>query len=88
MGILMEYNRDLVRIHFHKEGSIELNDVKNEQLHSMKVQDERADLDVLWKLSIMFGSPRPAWSGMMQHAQHCEQQVKKHYSFFTMENLK
>ena len=32
----------------------------------MKATDPTAHLDILWKTSIMFGSPRPAWSGMMQ----------------------
>ena len=43
-----------------------MNAIKYEQLCNMKAQDHTADLDILWKSSIMFGSPRPAWSGMMQ----------------------
>ena len=35
-----------------------------------KAQDPTADLDLTWKTAIIFASPRPAWSGMMQFVQH------------------
>ena len=35
----------------------------------MMAQDKTADLDILWKSSIMFGSPRPARSVIMQFVQ-------------------
>ena len=37
-----------------------------QKLLDLKAQDCYENLDVLWKTSIMFGAPRPAWSGMMQ----------------------
>ena len=37
-----------------------------QKLHDMKAQDPTARIDILWKTFILFGSPRPAWSGMMQ----------------------
>ncbi len=33
------------------------------------MQDPTANLDILWKTSILFGSSRPSWSGMMQFVQ-------------------
>jgi len=40
-----------------------------QKLLDYKYQDYFENLDVLWKASIMFGAPRPAWSGMMQFIQ-------------------
>ena len=40
----------------------------NQKLVDLKAQDCYENLDVLWKTSIMFGAPRPAWSGIMQFA--------------------
>ena len=37
-----------------------------QKLVDLKAQDCYEKLDVLWKMSIMFGAPRPAWSDMMQ----------------------
>ena len=55
-----------VPIQFHKDESLGMTTVTYEKLHSFKVKDLTALLDVLWKSSVMFGSPRPAWSRMMQ----------------------
>ena len=40
--------------------------VTYQKLFDLNAQNCYENLDVLWKTSIMFGSPRPAWSGMMQ----------------------
>ena len=56
-----------VPIQYHRE---ERSAVVYQKLHDMKAQDPTADLDTLWKTSIMFGLPRPAWSGMMQLVHH------------------
>ena len=55
-----------VQIHFHKEESHGMSAVTYQKLINLKVQNCYENLDVLWKTSIMFGSPRPAWSGTMQ----------------------
>ena len=55
-----------VRICFHKEESYGMSAVTYQKLVDLKAQDCYENLDVLWKTSIMFGAPRPAWSGMMQ----------------------
>lgn len=52
-----------VPIQYHRKDSLGMTAV---MYHDMKAQDPTAHLDILWKTSIMFGSPRPAWSGMMQ----------------------
>ena len=54
-----------VQIHFHKEESHGMSAVTYQKLLYLKAQNCYANLDVLWKTSIIFGSPRPAWSGMM-----------------------
>ena len=55
-----------VQIHFHKEESHGMSAVTYQKLLDLKAQNYYENLDVLWKTSIIFGSPRPAWSGMMQ----------------------
>ena len=47
-------------------------------------EDPTAFLDVLWKSSIMFGSPRPAWSGMMQLVHEGEHPGKSSAMFLPM----
>lgn len=55
-----------VQIRYHKEESCGMSAVTYQKLVNLKAQNSYENLDVLWKASIMFGSPRPAWSGMMQ----------------------
>ena len=57
-----------VPVYYHN--SVGMTAVVFEKLHNFKAEDPTAYLDVLWKSSILFGSPRPAWSGMMQLV-HC-----------------
>ena len=73
-----------VPIHYRKEESIGMNAVKYEQLYNMKARDETADLDIFWKSSIMFGSPRPALSGMMQLVQQGVHPGKSIVMFLSM----
>ncbi len=40
--------------------------VTYQKLLHFKAQNCYENIDILWKTSIIFGSPRPAWSGMMQ----------------------
>ena len=39
------------------------------------------NFDVLWKTSILFGSPRPAWSGIMQFVHHGDHPNKSSVTF-------
>ena len=55
-----------------------------QKLHDMKVQDPKAFLDILWKTSIMFGSLRPMWSGMMQLVHHGSHPGKSSVMFLPM----
>ncbi len=59
-----------VPIHYYRGESLGMNAVTYGKLHDMKASDPTAHLDILWKTSIMFGVPKPAWSGMMQLL-HC-----------------
>ena len=55
-----------ISIQYHREESLGMTMVIYEKLQSFMVSDLRSYLDLLWKSSVMFGQPRPAWSGMMQ----------------------
>ena len=55
-----------VHIHFHKEERLGTESIKFENLCSFKAYNQEADLDILWKAAILFGSSRPSWTGMMQ----------------------
>ena len=55
-----------VPIQFHKEDSAGMMAIVYEKLYKMKAQDPTANLDILWKTSILFRFSRPSWSGMMQ----------------------
>ena len=37
-----------------------------EKLNEFLYTDPTANLDVIWKTSILFGKPRPSWAGTMQ----------------------
>ena len=56
-----------VPIQYHRE---ERSAVVYQKLHDMKAQDPTADLDTLWKTSIMFGLPRRVSSSMSCTATH------------------
>ena len=51
---------------YHKEEKGGMTAVTYQKLVNLKAHNCYENLDILWKTSIMFGSPRPAWSGMMQ----------------------
>ena len=55
-----------VPIMYHRDESHGMSTITYHNLVNIKATDATAQLDFLWKTSIMFGSPRPAWSGMMQ----------------------
>ena len=59
-----------VPIQYYREEGLRMTAVTYQKLHDMKAYDPTACLDILWKTSILFGSPRPAWSGLMQLV-HC-----------------
>ena len=46
-----------VPIHFHKEERLGTGTITFENLCIFKAQNQEADLDILWKSSILFGSP-------------------------------
>ena len=55
-----------VQIRYYKEESREMVEIVYQKLTNLRAQNHSQNLDLLWKTSIMLGSPRPAWSGMMQ----------------------
>ena len=73
-----------VPIHYHREESLGMTAVTYRKLHDMKASDPTARLDILWKTSIMFGAPRPAWSGMMQFVHRGNHPGKSSVMFLPM----
>ena len=55
------------RIQIQHQGSpSQAVEIKYNSIVIKEVQDPTANLDILWKTSLLFGLSRPAWSGMMQ----------------------
>ena len=52
-----------VPVQFHRDESLGMARVTYEKLRQFMSNNPTANFDVLWKCSVMFGSPRPAWSG-------------------------
>ena len=73
-----------VHIHFHKEERLGTGSIKFENLCSFKAHNQEADLDILWKAAILFGSPRPSWSGMMQFVHDGDHPGKSSVMFLPM----
>ena len=73
-----------VPIQYHREESLEMTAVTYGKLHDVKASDPTAHLDILWKTSLLFGSPRPAWSGMMQLVHHHNHPEKSSVMFLPM----
>ena len=73
-----------VQIKYHKEESCGMTAMTYQKLVNLKTQDCYQNLDVLWKASIMFGSPRPAWSGMMQFVHQGDHPGKAAIMFMPM----
>ena len=73
-----------VQIRYHKEESCNMSTVTYQKLVNLKAQNSCENLDVLWKASILFGSPRPAWSGMMQFVHHGSHPGKAAVMFMPM----
>lgn len=73
-----------VPIHYHSGLSLEMNSIKYEHLCTFKAQNKTANLDILWKSSILFGSPRPGWSGMKQFVHDGSHSGKSSVMFLPM----
>ena len=49
-----------VQIRYHREECQGLTSVAYQKLYDVKAHDPTVNLDILWKASMMFGSPRPS----------------------------
>ena len=74
-----------VQIKCHKEESRGMTAGTYQKLTNLKAQN---CYDVLWKASIMFGFPRPAWSGMMQFVHQGDHPGKVVVMFMPMIDMK
>ena len=61
--------------------------IKYNQLVVKVVSDPTANLDVLWKASLLFGKARPAWSGFMQSVHIGNHQGKSFVHFLPMVDM-
>ena len=73
-----------VPVQFHRDESLGMARVTYEKLCQFISNDPTANFDVLWKCSVMFGSPRPAWSGTMQLVHHGNHTGKSSVMFLPM----
>jgi hypothetical protein len=56
-------------------------------LDRITARNPTSELDVLWKISLLIRSPRPAWSGMMQLLHHGQHPGKASVTFLPMIDL-
>ena len=59
-----------VQILYHMEERRGMAAVTYQTFVNINTQNNSDNLDVLWKTSILFGSPIPAWSGIMYFGHH------------------
>lgn len=59
-------------------------EIKYKDLALLRAEDPTANLDILWKTSLLFGNPRPSWNGMMQLVHHGRHQGKSSVMFLPM----
>lgn len=76
-----------VQVWYHKDERHDLTALTYQKLVDLQVQNSCENLDVLWKASVLFGSPRPAWSGMMQFVQNGDHPGKVTVMFLPMIDL-
>ena len=59
-----------INIHHFSATDASINDLVYQRLPKVDVEDATSNVDLLWKTSLLLRSPRPCWSGVMQHVQH------------------
>ena len=69
---------------FYYQEQNKINSMKFEPLDIAEASDPTSNLDILWKTSVLFGSPQPAWSGTMQFVHHGEHPGKGSIMFLPM----
>ena len=73
------------KVEIHPCGPRHVNlDIKYKDLALVRAEDPTANLDILWKTSLLFGNPRPSWSGMMQLVHQGRHQGKSSVMFLPM----
>ena len=76
-----------VDVRYSREERHNFTAITYQKLQSLQVQNSCENLDVLWKSFILFGSPRPAWSGMMQFVHKGDHPGKSSVMFLPMIDL-
>ena len=73
------------KVEIHPCGPRQVNvEIKYKDLTLVRAEDPTANLDILWKTSLLFGNPRPSWSGMMQLVHQGRHQGKSSVMFLPM----
>ena len=62
-------------------------EIKYNDVVVTRVKDPMANLDTLWKASLLFGFNRPAWGGLMQHVLTGDLKGKSSVVFLPMINM-
>lgn len=76
-----------IQIQYHRADNQALATLTYGSVPIMRAHDPTANLDVLWKTSLLFKIPRPAWSGMMQVLHRGVQHSKSSVLFLPMIDL-
>lgn len=73
------------KVEIHPCGPRQVNvEIKYKDLALVRAEDPTANLDILWKTSLLFGNPRPSWTGMMQLVHQGRHQGKSSVMFLPM----
>ena len=73
------------KVEIHPCGPRQVNvEIKYKDLALLRAENPTANLDILWKTSLLFGNPRPSWNGMMQLVHHGRHQCKSSVMFLPM----
>ena len=76
-----------VDVRYFRDERHNLTTLTYQRLENLQVQNRNDNLDVLWKSSVLFGAPRPAWSGMMQFVHNGDHPGKSSVMFLPMIDL-
>lgn len=76
-----------VDVRYFREERHNFTAITYQKLQSLQFQNSCENLDVLWTSSILFRSPRPPWSGMMQFVHKGDHSGKSSVMFLPMIDL-
>jgi hypothetical protein len=76
-----------IQIHYHSNESQGMSSITYQKFYQLKFHDPTFHLDTVWKTSVLFGKPRPLWSGYMQLVHQSDHPGKASVIFLPMIDL-